>query len=227
MTPWRDPLPHASADAFWGLLQHDDRVALVGAGSERRLSRGDTLCREGSPPDQVWLLLSGRAEVFRDDPAGHRTVLAIRSAGDLVGELSAIDGRRMSATVVAMEPGRALALSAGRFAALWSIRPTLARAVTTAIMHRLRASDESRVRQRADVRDRTVLGLLDLAGPAAGPVTVAVTQQRLADLVSAALVSVTRALDELRDLGVIGTHRGRIEIPDPAALRDLLPPALR
>jgi hypothetical protein len=54
-----------------------------------------------------------------------------------------------------------------------------------------------------------------------------VTQQRLADLVSAALISITRALDDLRELGAIRTNRGRIEIPDPAALRALLPPELQ
>ncbi len=52
------------------------------------------------------------------------------------------------------------------------------------------------------------------------------TRQDLADLVSAALISVTRALDELRTLGAISTTRGRIEIRDPAALRAQLPPEL-
>ena len=77
------------------------------------------------------------------------------------------------------------------------------------------------------VRDRTVLALLDLAGPGTRPVQVRITQQRLADMVSAALVSVTRVLDELRDQGAITTNRGRIEVIDPAGLRRKLPPELR
>lgn len=191
------------------------------------MPRGTQLSTEGSPPDQVWVLLSGRVEVFRDDVAGHRTVLAIRGAGDVIGELSAIDGLEMSATAVATHHGSALVLPADRFATLCRQRQTLARAVTTAVMRRLRDSDEGRIRLRADVRDRTVLALLDLAGSAPGPVLIRVTQQRLADIVSAALVSVTRALDELRDLGAINTHRGSIEIPDPPVLRALPPAELR
>jgi CRP/FNR family transcriptional regulator, cyclic AMP receptor protein len=227
MTQWRDPLPDASPSTFWGLLEAADRRAVIAAGAVRDVPRGTALSTEGHRPDQVWVLLSGRVEVSRDDPAGHRTVLAIRASGDVIGELSAIDGRPMSATSVATEDGSALVLSADRFAAVCRQRPTVGRVVTTAVMHRLRASDDGRVRQRADVRDRTVLALLDLAGPGAGLVVIPMTQQQLADLVSAALVSVTRTLDELRDLGAISTGRGRIEIRDRARLRASLPPELR
>jgi CRP-like cAMP-binding protein len=227
MASWRDPLPDADSRTFWGLLAEADRQALVEAGTLRGLRPGTTLSEEGRGPDQVHVLLSGRVEVFRDDPAGHRTVLAMRTAGDVIGELSAIDGLPMSATSVVLEPGCALALGADRFATLWRQRPTLARATTTAVVHRLRASDDGRIRQRADVRDRTVLTLLDLAGSGTGPALVRITQQRLADLVSASLVSVTRTLDELRGDGVIATNRGRIEIIDPVRLRRKLPPDLQ
>lgn len=227
MTRWPDPLPDAEPGTLWHRLDDADREALRQAGAIRAMPRGTQLSTEGSRPDQVWLLLSGRVEVSRDDSAGHRTVLAVRRAGDVIGELSALDGLAMSATAVATQPGSALVLPADRFAALCRQRPTLARAVTTNVMRRLRDSDEGRIRLRADVRDRTVLALLDLAGVAPAPVVVRVTQQRLADLVAAALVSVTRALDELRDLDAIETHRGSIRIPDPEVLRGLLPPELR
>jgi CRP/FNR family cyclic AMP-dependent transcriptional regulator len=227
MTPWRDPLPDARPGTFWGLLDDADRQALATAGTVRAVPRGTQLSTEGNPPGQVWVLLAGRVEVFRDDPAGHRTVLAIRATGDVIGELSAIDGLLMSATSVVTQPGSALVLAADRFAALWRQRQTLARAVTTAVVRRLRDSDDGRIRQRADVRDRTVLALLDLAGPGTRPVVLRMTQQALADLVSAALISVTRTLDDLRELGAISTTRGRIDILDPAGLRAQLPPELR
>jgi CRP/FNR family transcriptional regulator, cyclic AMP receptor protein len=225
--PWHDPLPNAPERTFWGLLDQADRYALTCAGALLHLPRGERLAVEGQPPARVHVLLSGRVEVFRDDTAGHRTVLAIRTAGELIGELSAIDGLPMSATCVMMEPGSALVVAADRFAALGRERHGLAEAVTTAVTYRLRASDEDRIRRRADVRDRTVLALLDLAGPGDGPILVPITQQRLADLVSAALVSVTRTLDELREQGAIKTNRGRIEIVDTAELRKQLPPDLR
>jgi CRP/FNR family cyclic AMP-dependent transcriptional regulator len=227
VTQWRDPLPDARPGTFWGALDAADRAAVAAAGTVRPVDRGTLLNREGARPDQVWVLLSGEVEVFRDDPSGHRTVLVIHSAGEVLGELSAIDGRPMSASSVVTRAGSALVLAADRFAELCRRRPALAWIVTVQVAHRLRVSNDGRVRQRAEVRDRTVLALLDLAGAATGPVVLPVTQQRLADLVSAALISITRALDDLRELGAIRTNRGRIEIPDPGALRALLPPELQ
>jgi len=227
MTRWRDPLPQAPAGSFWASLDTADRRALAEAGTLRRLSRGTVLIREGQLAEQVWMLLTGQVEVFRDTPTGRRTTLSIHRAGDVIAEVSAIDGGPSRATARALENGSALVLPAARFSAICQQRPSLGWLVTTALMHRLRVSEEKRVRQRVEVRDRTVLALLDLAAPSTGPATVRITQQALADLVSASLVSVTRALEELRQVGAVATRRGRIDILDVGRLRAQLPPELR
>jgi hypothetical protein len=85
---WRDPLPAALATTFWGRLGVRDREILFGAGSVRPLRRGATLCREGQHPGRVWVIYSGRAEVLRHGAAGHRTVLAVRGPGDILGDSS-------------------------------------------------------------------------------------------------------------------------------------------
>jgi len=69
--------------------------------------------------------------------------------------------------------------------------------------------------------------LLELAqphardSPAERAVVLRLTQQSLADMVPASLVSVTRALEELRRFGALATGRGRIII-DVDLLRALL-----
>lgn len=222
MTPWRDPLPDPAPGTFWAALAEPDRRHLTAAGAVRPLARGTVLSREGHRSAEVWVVLTGRVEVFRDDPAGHRTTLSVCRPGDVLGEMSALDGWPASASTAALEPAAALAVPAGRFAAACRERPGISWPVLLGVVGRLRASDDKRVRQRSDVRERVVLALLDLAGTAPGPVVLRLTQQHLADLVSAALVSVTRSLDELRAAGAVVTGRGRIEIPDPARLRSLL-----
>ena len=219
MTPWRDPLPDPATGTFWAALTEPDRRHLAAVGAVRRLPRGTVLSREGHRSDLVWVVLAGRIEVFRDDPAGHRTALSVCRPGDVIGEMSALDGRPASATTAALEAAAALTVPVGRFAAACRERPGVSWPVLLGVVRRLRAADDKRVRQRSDVRDRVVLALLDLAGSAPGPVVLRLTQQHLADLVSAALISVTRSLDELREAGLVVTGRGRIEIPDPARLR--------
>ena len=106
-----------------------------------------------------------------------------------------------------------------RLAATWLLlRNTVAR---------LRDSDTHRSQHRADVRRRTIMCLLELAqphardSPAERAVVLRLTQQSLADMVPASLVSVTRALEELRRFGALATGRGRIII-DVDLLRALL-----
>jgi len=210
---------------FWKSLGGDDRDAVRLAGRTRRFARDEVLCRQGQQPAEVFVLLSGQVEVFQDDRAGHRTVLARRGAGDVIGELSALDGHRMSATVTAVEPTAALAVPASRFTELCRTRPEIGWLVTTNVVTRLRDSDTHRTQHRGTVRDRTVLALLELVGgasarpPGARSVELHLTQQALADMVSASLVSVTRVLDELRGDGTVWTRRGRIVVRDVAALR--------
>ncbi|HSV64694.1 MAG TPA: Crp/Fnr family transcriptional regulator [Mycobacteriales bacterium] len=222
---WRDPLPQAAA-TFWGSLAAADRLALYATGTVRSFARGWLLCREGHEPAGVFVIYSGGVEVYRDDPAGHRTVLARRGPGDLIGEISAVDGRTMSATVSVIEPTAALVVAPSRFADLCRSRPQIAWLVLESAVARLRDSDTHRAGHRTDIRQRTIRSLLELAerDPVARdqPVVLRLTQQDLADAVPAALVSVTRVLEELRHDGAISTGRGRIVVHDIDALRRLL-----
>lgn len=213
---WGDPLPNAAAATFWGSLGVEDRRALNATGEVRRFIRGAALCRQGHEPASVFLIYAGRVEVSRDDPAGHRTVLAWRGPGDVIGELSAIDQRPSSATVNALDPAMSLVIAASRFAALCQTRPQIAWLLLRNTVARLRNSDAHRSQYRADVRRRTIMCLLELAEPdtqdrtAGQAISLRITQQGLADMVSASLVSVTRALEELRRLDALSTGRGRI-----------------
>lgn len=224
---WRDPLPNAAAETFWGALGTEDRRALDAAGDVRRFGRDAALCRQGHEPGHVFLIYTGRVEVFLDDPAGHRTVLTRRGPGEIIGELSAIDRRPMSATVSTIDSTTSLVIAASRFTAICQTRPWIAWLLLKNTVARLRDSDAHRSLYRADVRRRTIMRLVELAetdiqdNPAGQATSLQLTQRDLADMVSASLVSVTRALEELRRVGAVSTRRGRILV-DVGLLRTLL-----
>jgi CRP/FNR family cyclic AMP-dependent transcriptional regulator len=71
---------------------------------------GDVLCREGQFGRQAFILVSGTAVVSRGDE-----VLATVGPGDLVGELALLGDGRRTASVTAVEPVRALVMSAQEF----------------------------------------------------------------------------------------------------------------
>ncbi|MEW6281034.1 MAG: GGDEF domain-containing protein, partial [Candidatus Eremiobacterota bacterium] len=73
---------------------------------ERDFPAGGILCWENSPGDCVFLILEGQVEVVKD-AGGRERRMATRGAGELVGEMAALDLMPRSATVRAMEPVRA------------------------------------------------------------------------------------------------------------------------
>jgi CRP/FNR family cyclic AMP-dependent transcriptional regulator len=74
---------------------------------------GDVLCQEGQFGRQAFIIVSGTAVVSRGDE-----VLATVGPGELVGELALLGDGRRTASVTAVEPVRALVMSAQEFNSL-------------------------------------------------------------------------------------------------------------
>ena len=117
----RSTAPHSSVAAtaagehFWSALPPGDQTAMLAAGSMRTYARGQALMLQEQMPDAVIVLRRGQVKVSRSTITGREVVLAIRGPGELLGELTAIDGRPRSASVVALEPVDALVLSPHTF----------------------------------------------------------------------------------------------------------------
>jgi CRP/FNR family transcriptional regulator, cyclic AMP receptor protein len=206
-------LAGAPATTFWGALTPAERRALGARGRTREFATGVALCEQDQVSGVVHVLFAGQAEVSRLVRAGHRTVLGRRGPGDVLGELAALDRRPALATVCALGRVSALAVPADRFLEFCAGNGRVGLVLLSAEVTRLRASDELRSQQRSDVRERVIMALAELAAGTpvhSGPVVLRLRQQDLADMVSASLVSVTRALEGLRRAGVLSTGRGRI-----------------
>ena len=89
---------------FADLSARQLRKVLKSAG-EDRYEEGDVIVSEGGRTQTLFVILEGTARVVRN----HRTV-ARRSVGEFFGEISMIDLRQRSATVIAETPMRCLAL---------------------------------------------------------------------------------------------------------------------
>jgi CRP/FNR family transcriptional regulator, cyclic AMP receptor protein len=222
----RDPPAGAPATTFWGALTPAERRALGARGRTRDFAAGVALCEQDQVSGVVHVLFAGQVEVTRLVRTGHRTVLGRRGPGDVLGEVAALDRRPALATVCALDRVTALAVPAERFLDFCAGNGRVGLVLLSAEVRRLRASDEQRAQQRGDVRRRVIIALLELSAGAvhSGPVGLRLTQQDLADMVSASLVSVTRALLDLRRAGVLSTSRGQIVLHRRDALPALLAP---
>ncbi len=199
-------------------LKRPDRI--------RRYPAGRTLFNQGDPSDHAVLILSGYVKVTSVGLDGREVLLARRGPQAIVGELSAIDHQRRSATVTVIEEIEAVTLTAEDLDDFLVGHPRAMRSLLVAVIGCLRDADIQQVEiGTRKVLYRVIQRLLELAeqhGDQAGQGTVirlGISQDELARQVGAALVTTHRALRELREAGVVKTGRLHIDIPDLEVLR--------
>lgn len=112
----------AGAVHFWSVLSAAEREAFESAAHVQEFPAGTALMREGEQAGEVVVILDGWTKVCLDEQ-GHERVIAERGPGDLVGESSTVPGNVRSATVVALDPVRALVMSTADYAAFVSEHP--------------------------------------------------------------------------------------------------------
>jgi len=212
------------------VFEPDDMAALCASGQARRYRAGECVFGEGELSDHVCVIRRGKVKISCLSVDGYETVLAVRSAGEIVGELAALDGRPRSASVFAMEEVDGVLISGERFRAFLQTHPAAALALLRRVVGRLREADRRRVEFGAyDVAGRVARLLLDLAArygfPAADgngtTITVPLAQHELAGATGASREAVARALRRLRTSGAIATERRRITVLRPDLLRAL------
>jgi CRP/FNR family transcriptional regulator, cyclic AMP receptor protein len=99
---------------------------------------GTVLTRQGASGGLAYVIAEGRAEVVR---ANRR--LATLGPGDVVGELSLIDGEPRSATVKALTDLEVLEISAQDLNRLLRRAPSVRRKLLEALSERVRQADRS------------------------------------------------------------------------------------
>ena len=109
--------------------------------SEAERPAGTVLTREGQAGGLMFVLLEGRADVLATGSAKQKVIGHLKD-GDVVGELSLIDGRARSATVVASTPVHLLQLVADDFQVLVQKSSKFRKALLQALSIRVREMDE-------------------------------------------------------------------------------------
>ncbi|QJW85044.1 cyclic nucleotide-binding domain-containing protein [Ramlibacter terrae] len=131
--------------AVFGGVREDALGFLLGRASTVTVEPNDFFFREDDDAQCMYVLETGRAAVVKRWK-GHQYLLSHMAAGDCFGEMSIMDLRHRSASVVAVERCRAIELSSASLYALYEhdleqftlIQMNLGREVS----RRLREADE-------------------------------------------------------------------------------------
>ena len=216
---------HAEAGTFLALLGEADWSKLDSLGRRVRFPRGTRLMHEGEPGERVMLLLDGHVKASCVSPEGNELVLSFRGPGDVLGELSFLDGEPRSSSVTAIEPVEALVLPARSFRSYLETTPSAAMTMIDVVARRFRDSNRKRIQFGAsDTTGRVAARLIELAerygDEENGSIRIGlpVTQEELGSWTSSSRAGVAKALQTLRELGWIETDRKRITIRDVDSL---------
>ena len=224
--------PSEHSRGFWDLLPHEERRALWSLGRDREYPPGATLCIEGDPATHVFILLDGWVKILSAGEDGRESILALRSAGDIVGEIAGVTTGQRNATMRAMVTVRTLIVGYDRFSSFLDTHQGGSHAYRHVMTYRW-SDAESMLRIRAITNGAQrlaglLIGLAErLGGQAEGVVEIALplSQDELASLAGTSRATVARALNGWRKRGLIRTGQRRVTLTNLPGLRRAAGPA--
>jgi CRP/FNR family cyclic AMP-dependent transcriptional regulator len=196
-------------------IPHDDWNELLTFGVPVHFLQRQVLFLQGETGRHVYAIREGSVKVIRSEGDGSQTLLTVRGAGDVLGDMAALDQGTRSATVIALSRVRAQLVAAAQFRRFLA-RPSVAAGFAGYTVERLRQADTQRSEiALLPVRTRVARALLRLADGA----VVRLSQQDVALYIGASRNAVVEELTSLREAALISTGRGIIRVRDITAIR--------
>jgi signal transduction histidine kinase len=127
-------------------LSDEDLKRLCGMTREVRLSSGEQLFEEGKKGDLAYVIKNGQIEISKLSD-GTNLLLAVRGAGELIGEMALLEDAPRMASAHAASDCQLLAIGREQLEELLSSSPSSARAMLRTVTGRLRET-EALLRQK-------------------------------------------------------------------------------
>jgi len=109
-------------------LEPDEVNLIIGVCDERLMIAGENLFLENESGDSLWIVTSGRVDVFKNIRGDIDRTLISLGVGEVTGEISFIDQSRRSAGVRTIMPSEFLVLSRTAFQEVQQNHPKIAAA---------------------------------------------------------------------------------------------------
>jgi HEAT repeat protein len=118
-------------------LPPQDLKPIATIATEQRYEDADTIAEQGEPGDEMHIIVEGYVMVILKEPDGHRRVLAVRSAGDVIGEMAVLTSAPRMASLAAKGSVRLLTIGRREFEAMLRERPETSLALLRVLCERL------------------------------------------------------------------------------------------
>jgi len=215
-----------------GRLRGPSRDAILALGKSKTYTARQTLLEQDGDDRHALFLLSGSVKVVVATGFGHHALVAVRGAGDLVGEMAALESQARSASVIACVPVTARVVHGAELTEYLRRDGEACLSIARVLSERLRVADERGVAFidcPAPTRVvRVLLEILERHGvetPAGCELGVPLTQAEIASLAGTALSTVEKTFQALQGKNLVRRHYRRIVVTDVSRLREFGAPA--
>jgi len=216
----------ARTDLFGG-LSPEELEACAAAFRELRFKKGEMVFARGDPAARIYLVIEGRVRLAVATEEGRELSFRHAVAGELFGEIAALDGSPRTADATALTDVVAYALERQAFRDLWSTRPGISAGVITCLCRRLRdTTSQLEAIALHPLEVRLARFLLYALGKPQGPpgkrvpLDLGFSQSELAQLLGASRPKVNAALGALESVGAVKRTLDRL-FCDPAKLAEI------
>ncbi len=203
-------------------LSTDDRKALAAAGRLRTYAQGDVIVRQGDPGDAMHVIIEGEVRIFIANAEGNEVTIATMGPGDIIGELSLLDGRPRAATMVTNAPTRTFSVSRKAFTEWLESRPAAALALLATLAGRVRRDNESLSDRFFLDAGQRLAKLLATQANGTPSFRIRTTQAQMAAELGITRESVNKQLNQFERAGLVMIRRGSVTVLDPAALMTIV-----
>jgi CRP/FNR family cyclic AMP-dependent transcriptional regulator len=214
-----DKLDHLSdVDLFRDLSERDmaelDRVTTI-----TTVPRGRVFYEPEDVSEVLFLIRTGRVQIYRISPEGKKLVIATLGPGALFGEMALLGQQMHNAFAEALDDCQIFVMSRADLERLILDKPSVGRRVLETTGKRLRDA-ERRLEDMAfkSIPARLASLLLRLAAEQGSDEVVGLTHQDLAETVGTYRETATQVLNDMKAAGLIEIGRKRIKILDRARL---------
>lgn len=187
-------------------LKDEEIEAIFKLSVTKKCSKDTIILLEDEEGDTLFVILKGKVKVTTFSESGKEVIFSILNEGDFFGDMSLLDGKPRSATVISVEESELRLIRRSDFNKLLETHPGIALKLFEELTSRLRKADE-RIESLAllDVTGRIAGILLQLADERGEKSDESIliksrpTHQELANMVGTTRETVTRVLKQLEN----------------------------
>jgi CRP/FNR family transcriptional regulator, cyclic AMP receptor protein len=206
-------------------LQPQDLDTILARAVVKRVLRGEVVRRRGDPGTGMAIIVNGKIRISLVSEDGREVTLGMLGPGDIIGEMTLIDGGAVSADATAQEDCVLLTLERGQFLRLLRSNSDLCLHLMAVLCLRLRRSntalEDMALLDLPSRLGRLLLRLCDDYGVACAlgtRIEIRMSQKDLSSLAGASREKVNKQLRQWEESGILGKDSGRLVVLRPEGL---------